>query len=845
MQRTLLALSRAEVRRLEASFPLFLCPALLESISPRKPLPRHSRSLTTTSARRQLAPDAASAPPEAPRAPPPQPQHLARALPPSCPGCGAPTQTVAPGEAGFYSDTRNAVKAFLNPHKTTGEKKEEDKVFEAALGSLDEEAREQLGLPAEAGLAVKDNSAPAPICDRCHNLIHHHAGVPINHPSITAIEATISESPHKYNHIYHVVDAVDFPMSLVPNLTRALSLQPLRTQNRRSKKWNYSKGRVAEVSFIITRSDLLAPKKEQVDSLMPYLQEVLRDALGNTQRNVRLGNVRCVSSKRGWWTKEVKEAIWERGGGGWLVGKANVGKSNLFEVVFPKNRNQPVNFAKVRDEAKEKALQSGISKTNPAAAVAAQEQLSEERSESQDQLAGEQPENQEGRLTEEQTESRENATEQEEPLSEPQDDLSQPEQSPLGEVREPKESADEPQDTLTEADNPQLEEGPLIDEDSLLPAAQPEVPFPQMPVISSLPGTTASPIRIPFGRGRGELIDLPGLARSTLDTYVKPEHRQDLIMETRIVPERLSVKPGQSVLLGGGLIRITPTTRDVVYLVHAFVPPAMKPHITSTEKAVAIQAGTRDAGIPRIALPDAARDTMSAGRYMLRWDVTRRQAGPLTARDAIALRPEQLSFVVWSTDVLIEGVGWIEIVAQTSKTRPIERAAIVPPNAHEARATAAALSASPPPPAADDGATQLDALSALLPGSEVSDPSASPPTRSVTGDVIPHPEIEIFSPRGRAWLLGGPKPVKAGARKSRPRISMVSVKQRRGKGTPTGGRGGRDSSTPTQTQNKQQQAPAATSLAAAAAAVAASIAATSANAGDWGGLCTITAQQQQ
>ena len=53
------------------------------------------------------------------------------------------------------------------------------------------------------------------------------------------------------------------------------------------------------MSFIITRSDLLAPKKEQVDSLMPYIVEVLRDALGGTGENVRLGNVRCVSAKRG------------------------------------------------------------------------------------------------------------------------------------------------------------------------------------------------------------------------------------------------------------------------------------------------------------------------------------------------------------------------------------------------------------------------------------------------------------------------------------------------------------------------------------------------------------------
>jgi hypothetical protein len=93
----------------------------------------------------------------------------------------------------------------------------------------------------------------------------------------------------------------------------------------------YIRGRVAEVSFIITRSDLLAPQKEQVDKMMYYLQECLRDALGRSGKNVRLGNVRCVSSKRGWWTKNVKEDIYRQGGAAWMVGKANVGRVGWFE----------------------------------------------------------------------------------------------------------------------------------------------------------------------------------------------------------------------------------------------------------------------------------------------------------------------------------------------------------------------------------------------------------------------------------------------------------------------------------------------------------------------------------
>ncbi|KAH0405644.1 hypothetical protein KCU90_g24879, partial [Aureobasidium melanogenum] len=258
-----------------------------------------------------------------------------RKLPLSCPGCGAPSQTVAPEEAGFYNLSRSAIKKFVQD-----DAKKEDLVFQATLDKVDNKVLQELGLDGGALAAKEQSQKQTPICDRCHNLLHHHTGVPIFHPSIDSIRSIIEDSPHKNNHIYHILDAADFPMSLIPNLMNRLDLPSLRTQNRRSKHKKYVRDRVADVSFIVTRSDLLAPNKEQVDSLMPYLRETLRDALGRTGRNVRLGNMRCVSAKRGWWTKQVKEDIWERGGAAWMVGKVNVGKSNLFEVAFPKGRAQ-------------------------------------------------------------------------------------------------------------------------------------------------------------------------------------------------------------------------------------------------------------------------------------------------------------------------------------------------------------------------------------------------------------------------------------------------------------------------------------------------------------------------
>jgi len=66
--------------------------------------------------------------------------------------------------------------------------------------------------------------------------------------------------------------------------------------------------------------------------MMPYLTTVLRDALGRSGKDVRLGNVRCVSAIRGWWTPTLKEEIFKRGGGGWMVGKVNVGKSQFLTL---------------------------------------------------------------------------------------------------------------------------------------------------------------------------------------------------------------------------------------------------------------------------------------------------------------------------------------------------------------------------------------------------------------------------------------------------------------------------------------------------------------------------------
>ena len=637
-------------------------------------------------------------------------RERAKKLPFVCPGCGAPSQTVDPDSAGYYGSKR------VDKTKMWKAQQAEDEIFQKVLqsGALASE------VPTDQATGQPTVETPeVPICDRCHYLLYQSKGNSIIHPSMQSIQDIIEESPHKHNHLYHVLDAADFPMSLIPNLQSSLDLPRLRTQNRRSKSMRYIRGRVAELSFIITRSDLLAPQKEQVDSLVPYLRDVLRDALGRNAKNIRLGNVRCVSAKRGWWTKTVKEDIWSRGGAGWMVGKVNVGKSALYEVVFPKGRKgEDTDIARMRSE-EQRTLERGMAMLNgdePQSDVIPKGGDSELK----------------GSFAYSPAELSEGHKEKE---VKPSDS----------------ESFQESELQLGDRDIEEDQDDTFFDEDetSLLPPAQPEVPYPHLPLVASLPGTTASPIRIPFGNGKGELIDLPGIHRTSLDTHIKPEHHKDLVMKSRIVPQQYTIKPGQSLLIGG-LIRITPKTDDLVFLAYPFVP--LKAHITSHEKATAIQTGVTLEGIPydgtveSIATDFAKQSIKPAGTFQLKWDVTKRRAGPLTDKAAGKQKAANLPFTVYSADILIESVGWIELVCQVRRRG--QRKSFITESVSDAFGEA-----------------------------------------TVKREVETVPEVEVWSPGEEfvgvrqpmgAWLLGGPKREAKHKRRLRPRQSMSFARRKAG-----------------------------------------------------------------
>lgn len=554
-------------------------------------------------------------------------------------------------------------------------------------------------------LAVLEAARP-PVCDRCHNLMHYStksdtAKLTMHHPTVESLRATIEESPHSANHIIHVIDAADFPMSLIPRLHVLLGNIRLRSQNRRSKSLGLLNGRLTDMSFIITRGDLLGPTKEIVDSLMPYLQEVLRDSLGRNGDKVRLGNVKCVSARRGWWTNPTKEDIWRKGGAAWLVGKVNVGKSQLFEAVYPKGRM---------------TTESKVPTAPPLPSSSFYEAFGNARSD-------------DGRSRNER--GRDNVI--------------------VGELLPPPRAAEN---------------------------------YPAMPVVSPLPGTTASPIRLPFGDGKGELIDLPGLARSNLELFVKEEHRQSLIMKRRIVPEQRTVKAGKSLLLGGGLIRITPRTDNVDFLMYNFTP--LDDHLTATDKAIGFQEQTHSSvGLDNITLPGVGANMKHAGTFKLSHDVTKKRAGPLTRKDGVGLRVETLPFRVVSVDILIESVGYVEIVAQV-RARDF--------NAWTAAQQQAAAQAKSLPGESDDPYVKI--LEARY-GFEGGDAFNRRPRLLTWGSQPPRkarsnpdsepdwPAIDVYTPKGRfvasrkpinGWENNKPR-VLAEHRKSRPRRSMKGDKK--------------------------------------------------------------------
>ena len=303
-----------------------------------------------------------------------------------------------------------------------------------------------------------------------------------------------------------------------------------------------------------------------------------------------------VSNRNAWDIGNLKEEIAKRTGGVWFVGAVNVGKSSLLSSIWPEDgRPRPVSL---EDAAEFDIL--------PAEALESDEY------------------------------------EEYEPEYEPE---------PAPETREYKYGEYE---TVL----PSEPSAPVVVPETIdqilakvqTPKAPKKVILPRYnhvaPLVSDIPGTTAAPIRVSYksvGRGgkyRGEVVDLPGLSRwvgfkdEGLMRYIRPGWRRDVIMLERVNAEQHTIKPGQSMIIGG-LYMFTPKNCNEVVLVYPFT--SLPVHVASTAKCHWFL---------------ASKDPENALRALLQDPVAVRMPPGVTERPVLSDEPDsQLETTSMSTGV--------------------------------------------------------------------------------------------------------------------------------------------------------------------------------------------------
>lgn len=217
---------------------------------------------------------------------------------------------------------------------------------------------------------------------------------------------------------------------------------------------------------------------------------------------------------------------------------------------------------------------------------------------------------------------------------------------------------------------------------------------------------------------------------------------------------------------------------ETVILAYPFVP--LPVHVTSTEKAIATQQQLEGggSGVKTMLAPGAGESMRSAGIFTLNTDVTKSRSGALL-RAGVPMA--KLPFRVRGTDILVEGVGWIELACQVRHRRRRGGPHEAEHRQHEDALSILDESSSPsPPPYHSNTKPNHDHLQ---------------DTDTHTHTDFPYPRVEIFTPNGTsvgqrpcmgAWMLihGARKP---GQRRSsraiaqsrpRPRRSMKGAKKR-------------------------------------------------------------------
>ncbi|KAG0128873.1 hypothetical protein HOY82DRAFT_611589 [Tuber indicum] len=265
-------------------------------------------------------------------------------IPDYCPGCGAPSQRRNPNLPGHYSRLTRRQRFGDLTIKSQKQHREEN-IFYDTLERLksqqdpktiSQELREFLGTTAD-----EESNIPPLVCGRCYGIRYHHRASELPaYPTLHTLTNLMQNSPHTQNHIYHLIDAADLPMSLQPGLREHLYQnlpKPLRHG--------------LTISYVVTRADILMASQRQISSLMTYIKKRIKDALPEDEKvESVVDKIHVISVRNGWGVGRVKDEIRSRAGGVWIIGGINVGKSRFVKEMWPEGgESRPV----TREEAEE------------------------------------------------------------------------------------------------------------------------------------------------------------------------------------------------------------------------------------------------------------------------------------------------------------------------------------------------------------------------------------------------------------------------------------------------------------------------------------------------------------
>lgn len=234
------------------------------------------------------------------------------------------------------------------------------------------------------------------------------------------------------------------------------------------------------------------------------------------------------------------------------------------------------------------------------------------------------------------------------------------------------------------------------------------------------------------------------------------------------------------------MIRITPRTPDMIFLMYNFTPIAE--HLTLTEKAVAFQEQSKEStGLDNITLPGVGEKMKHAGTFRLCHDVTKKRAGPLTRKSAVGLQVDRLPFRVLSVDILVEGVGYVEIVVQV-RARDMSKYPPIKPFEEEAEEGGEEEWDNRRQVVSDDPFASM--VSNRRDDSGVAKPKVKAKAQPPPPPERDWPAVDVYSPEGRfvgsrqplnGWLNNKPL-VRPEHQRGRPRKSMKGVKKMEKKG---------------------------------------------------------------